>query len=209
MMTGMEHTKAWDNEYKSSIWKGHYSLDNIELVSINGRILDAGCGSGKYTLPLRMRGYDVVGIDVSTNALEMARTSSTKHGLDIDFIAGNICNLPFPDNSFDAVLCYGVLQHLLSKERELAISEFRRILSKDGQLFIEVFGKDDMRYGGNEVEPDTFSRKSGIIYHYFNKDELEMLLADFSCNISESRIKKLFEGKSYTRHMINAVAKKP
>ena len=205
----MEHTKAWNNEYKSSTWKGHYSLRNIELSSIKGRILDAGCGSGKYTLPLRMRGYDVTGIDVSTKALGMARTSSTKHCLDGEFIAGNICNLPFPDNSFDAVLCYGVLQHLLSRERELAVSEFRRILSKGGQLFIEVFGKDDMRYGGNEVEPDTFSRESGIIYHYFNIDELEKLLADFSCDISESRNKKRFEGENYTRHMINAIAKKP
>ena len=204
----MEHTKAWNKEYKSSIWKGHYSLENIELSSINGRVLDAGCGSGKYTLPLRMRGYDVSGIDVSTNALEMARNSSTKHGLGIEFIAGNICKLPFSDNSFDAVLCYGVLQHLLSKERELAISEFRRILTKDGQLFIEVFGKDDMRYGGNEVEPDTFFRESGIIYHYFNIDELEKLLADFSGNVSESRKEKLFKGEKYTRHMINAVVKK-
>ena len=205
----MEHTKAWNKEYKSSIWKGHYSLNNIKLASINGRILDAGCGSGKYTLPLRMRGYDVIGIDVSTVGLKMARNNSTKHGDDIDFIAGNIYQMPFSDNSFDAVLCYGVLQHLLSKERELAISEFRRILTKGGQLFIEVFGKDDMRYGGNEVEPDTFSRKSGIIYHYFNIDELEKLLEDFSGKFSESRKRKLFKGEKYTRHMINAVVKKP
>ncbi len=205
----MEHTKAWNKEYKSSTWKGHYSLGNIESHSINGSVLDAGCGSGKYSLPLRMRGYDVTGIDVSTRALEIAHTSGTKHCLDIDFIAGNICNLPFSDNSFDAVLCYGVLQHLLSKERKIAVSEFRRVLPKGGQLFIEVFGKDDMRYGGTEVEPDTFSRNSGIIYHYFTKDELEILLSDFSFRISESRKEKRFEGKSYTRHMINAVAKKP
>lgn len=205
----MKHTKAWDNEYKSSVWKGHYSLENIELDSIKSPILDAGCGSGKYTLPLRMRGYAVTGIDVSTKALEMARTSSTKHGLESEFIAGNICHLPFSDNSFDAVLCYGVLQHLLLKERELAISEFGRILTKGGQLFIEVFGKDDMRYGGNEVEPDTFSRKSGIIYHYFSIDELEKLLENFSGKFSESRKIKLFKGEKYTRHMINAVVKKP
>jgi len=204
----MKHTQAWDNEYKSSTWKGHYSLDNIELSSIKGRILDAGCGSGKYTLPLRMRGYDVTGIDVSTCALKMARTASTKHRLCIELVTGSICNRPFSDNSFDAVLCYGVLQHLISKKRELAVSEFRRILTKGGQLFIEVFGKDDMRYGGTEVEPDTFSRESGIIYHYFNKDELERLLVGFSGNISESRKKKRFYGENYNRHMINAVVKK-
>lgn len=204
----MKHTHAWDNEYKSSTWKGHYSLEKLELDSIKGRILDAGCGSGKYTLPLLMRGYDVIGIDVSTKALGMARNSSTKHGLDTDFVAGNICNLPFADNAFDAVLCYGVLQHLLSKERELVISEFMRILVKGGLLFIEVFGKEDMRSGGTEIEQDTFTRKSGIIYHYFDKAELEGLLECFSVRISESRKEKRFKGRTYTRHMINAAAKK-
>lgn len=204
----MEHIKAWYNEYKSSKWKGHYSLDNIELSSVKGRILDAGCGNGKYTLPLRMRGYDVTGIDVSLNALEIARTDSTKHRLAIGFIAGDICSMPFSDNSFDAVFCYGVLQHLLLKERGLAVSEFRRILVNGGGLYIDVFGKDDMRHGGIEVEPDTFSRKSGIIYHYFNREELERLLAGFSFRVFESRIIKRFDGKNYTRHMINAVAKK-
>jgi ubiquinone/menaquinone biosynthesis C-methylase UbiE len=204
----MEHIKAWDNEYKSSTWKGHYSLGDIDSCSIKGRILDAGCGSGKYTLPLGMRGYNVIGIDVSTKALGMARSSSTKHGIDIEFIAGDLYHLPFADNSFDAVLCYGVLQHLLSKERELALSEFRRILVKGGLLFIEVFGKEDMRYGGTEIEPDTFSRKSGIIYHYFDIGELEGLLECFSVRISESRKEKRFKGRTYTRHMINAAAKK-
>jgi hypothetical protein len=65
-----------------------------------------------------------------------------------------------------------------------------------------------MRYGGSEVEPNTFSRKNGIIYHYFNRTELEELLNGFSCMISESRKEKKFNGESYTRHMISAVAKK-
>ena len=73
---------------------------------------------------------------------------------------------------------------------------------------MEVFGKDDMRYGGQEIEPGTFSRENGIVYHYFDNAELEELLRDFSYNIIESRKEKMFRGKSYTRHMICAVAKK-
>jgi len=48
-------------------------------------------------------------------------------------------------------------------EREgFAIREFLRILKRDGILFIEVFGKEDMRYGGIEVEKDTFPGKMGL-----------------------------------------------
>ncbi len=205
-MTG--HIKAWNREHKSSIWKGHYSLKIMESYSKKGRLLDAGCGSGKYSLPLKMRGFDVVAVDVSSGALKRANANIKARKEDIDFLAADICELPFSDGSFDVIWCYGVLQHLLLKERESAIREFRRLLGKGGLLFIEVFGEDDMRYGGNEVEPNTFSRKNGIVYHYFNTNELNELLEGFSCHIIESRKEKRFDGECYTRHMISAVAKK-
>ncbi len=201
------HIKAWEDEYEKSIWKGHYSLGLLDQSVKKGRLLDAGCGSGKYSLPLQMRGFEVAGVDVSLKALQMLRESSKNRELDIGIIAGNVFQLPFVDGSFDIIWCYGVLQHLLLAEREFAIREFRRILRKEGILFLEVFGKDDMRYGGLEVEPDTFSRENGIVYHYFDKNEMEELLRDFTCNIIESRKEKLFKGKLYTRHMISAVAK--
>jgi SAM-dependent methyltransferase len=203
-----KHIKAWEDEYGKSIWKGHYSLELLDPAVKKGRLLDAGCGSGKYSIPLRMRGFDVVGIDVSFNALHLLRDSSKAREIDIGILAANVFQLPFKTGSFDLIWCYGVLQHILSKERECAVREFRRILRKEGILFIEVFGKDDMRYGGLEIEPGTFSRKNGIVYHYFEKAEIEELLRDFSCNIIESQKEKMFRGKSYTRHMICAVAKK-
>lgn len=180
----------------------------LDDVTKKGRLLDAGCGSGKYSIPLKMRGFDVVGMDVSLKALQMLSESSKSRDVDIDLLAGNIFQLPFTDDSFDIVWCYGVLQHLLSEERGSAICEFQRILRTEGLLFVEVFGKDDMRYGGIEVEPDTFSRSNGIVYHYFDKEEIEGSLSDFSCRIIETQKKKYFKGKFYTRHMISVVAKK-
>lgn len=203
-----EHIKAWEDEYGKSIWKGHYSLGLLDPDLKKGRLLDAGCGSGKYSLPLRMRGFDVMSMDVSFKALQMLRESSIARDLDIDILAGNVFQLPFMDDSFDIIWCYGVLQHLLWKERGSAIREFQRTLKREGILFIEVFGKEDMRYGGIEVEHDTFSRKNGIVYHYFDRNEIEGLLRDFSFDIIESRKEKRFKGKIYTRHMISAVAKK-
>lgn len=202
-----EHIKAWNSEYKSSIWKGHYSLDIIGSFC-KGRLLDAGCGSGKYSIPLHMRGFDVIGVDVSPGALKMAAKGSVFRKLDIKFLLADVCHLPFPDASFDIIWCYGVLQHLLSEERELAISEFRRLLRCGGKLFLEVFGEEDMRYGGIEIEPNTFKRKNGIIYHYFNVNELNGLLGVFSCRITESKKEKRFDGRVYIRHLISVEAGK-
>lgn len=203
-----KHIKAWNKEYERSTWKGHYSLDLLPADLQNGRVLDAGCGSGKYSIPLHMRGFDVVGIDVSPAALKMACESSNNRVLDIDFLAANIYQIPFRDDSFDIVWCFGVLQHLFSMERTAAIHEFHRMLQKGGHLIIEVFGNEDMRFGGIEVEDNTFSRENGIIYHYFNKKELEELLIVFSYEIVESRKEKRFRGTNYMRHMISAIAKK-
>ncbi len=202
-----EHIKAWNNEYKN--WKGGpYSLKPLDSCYYRGRLLDAGCGGGKYAIPLRMRGFDVVGIDVSLNAIKTAVERSASNGLDIEFLAANIYQMPFRDAYFDIIWCYGVLQHLLSEERALAIDEFRRIMKKGGLLFIEVLGEDDMRFGGIEVEHKTFSRKKGVIYHYFNKNELEELLKDFSNRIIESRKEKRFDGESYIRHTISVIAER-
>lgn len=202
-----EHIKTWNTEYKSSIWKGHYSLDIIGSLC-KGRLLDTGCGSGKYSIPLQMRGFEVVGVDVSSRALKMAAKGSYCRGLDIKFLAADICHLPFQDASFDVIWCYGVIQHLMSDERKLAVSEFTRLLRSGGRLFIEVFGEKDMRYGGIEIEPDTFKRKNGIIYHYFNINELNGLLGVFSCRITESKKEKRFDGRIYIRHMISVEAEK-
>ncbi len=203
-----DHIKAWKSEYKSSIWKGHYSLDLLGTIC-RGRLLDAGCGSGKYSIPLQMHGFEVTGIDISTESLKMAEHGSKCRDLEIKFLTADICHLPFVDSSFDIVWCYGVIQHLLSPERELAISEFKRILAREGKLFLEVFGDEDMRYGGDEIENSTFKRKKGIIYHYFNKNELAGLLDGFSCRIMESKKEKRFNGGFYKRHMISVIAERP
>ncbi len=201
-----QHVLAWKKE--SMRWKGgHYSLELLGSCN-EGRLLDAGCGSGKYAIALRMRGFDVVGVDVSLDALRIARERGSGRKIDIPLLAANVYQLPFQDGSFDVVWCYGVLQHLLLNERELTVREFWRVLSHDGMLFLEVFGKEDMRFGGREAETNTFSRKNGIVYHYFSKNELKELLRDFSCDIVESRKKKRFDGVYYKRHMISAVAKK-
>ncbi len=203
----LEHIKAWDREYKSSIWRGHYSLDPLGSIC-KGRLLDAGCGSGKYAIPLRMRGFSVTGVDASKEGLKMALKGSKCRELDIKFLAADIRHLPFADASFDFIWCYGVLQHLLSDERKLAINEFRRLLCIKGRLFIEVMGENDLRYGGTEIEPNTFKRKRGIIYHYFNKNEIEDLLHGFSCRILESEKEKRFDGRVYLRHVISVIAER-
>ncbi len=122
--------------------------------------------------------------------------------------AADIFHLPFRDNSFDAVVAFGVLQHLLEDERSTVLPEFARVLMPGGTLVIEVLGMEDMRIGGREVETATFLRSTGSVYHYFNLDEIKDLFSGLEIiNIKENRINKNIAGKDYTRHMISVAAK--
>jgi ubiquinone/menaquinone biosynthesis C-methylase UbiE len=77
---------------------------------------------------LRQRGYDCIGIDLSSNLIRMARRKFPS----IEFIEGDIEHLPFPDASFDGVLLAGVVHHFT--ERSRCAAEIKRILRPGGRF---------------------------------------------------------------------------
>ena len=198
----VSHLKAWDEEYTRTTWRGPYSIRQMqEYLAPGARVLDVGCGNGKLFSPLVRADYDVFGLDVSGNALRDLAA--------FNVVQGDARHLPFKSETFDAAVCYDVLQHLLSAERLDAVKEMRRILRPGGKLFVQAFGIGDMRYGGIPVEPDTFRRQSGIIYHYFSEEELRGLLSDFELLKMDSAVShKTFRGEDFKRHKIALVAQK-
>lgn len=202
VMSVKPHLEAWKRE--PTTWKGPYDIGPMTSRLPKGaRVLDAGCGSGKLLLPLSRAGFDVTGMDIGRHYL-----LSIPKGY-FGLVEGDVISLPFKDACFDAVLCHDVLQHMLKDERESAIKEALRVLKPGGTYFVEAFGREDMRYGGDEVEPHTFKRQEGIVYHYFDIEEMRSLLGCFSSLETEVRIsKKTFKGKEYVRQRIAAIAVK-
>ncbi|MDI6897737.1 class I SAM-dependent methyltransferase [Methanocella conradii] len=196
------HLKAWEDEYTRTAWRGPYDIGPMKAYLKKGaRVLDVGCGNGKMLVPLARAGFDAVGVDFSRGALLTLAGQKA--------VQGDARSLPFKDSTFDAAVCYDVLQHLLEGERAAASMEAYRILAPGGLLFIQVFGKKDMRYGGTLVEPDTFRRRTGIVYHYFSEEEVRSMLSKFTVLSIESVIsRKAFHGEEFTRHKIKAVAQK-
>ena len=72
------------------------------------KILDVGCGTGRHSIELSNRGYNVTGIDLSESQLKRAREKATAANLSIDFQRQDARNLPF-DSEFDAaiMICEG------------------------------------------------------------------------------------------------------
>ena len=95
------------------------------------QVLDAGCGDGEFVAFLRELGFRVAGIELSAAAVEQAG----RRWPDADIRVGSLEErLPFADESFDAIWCTEVLEHLFDVHGTL--SEFNRILKKEGALLL-------------------------------------------------------------------------
>lgn len=95
-----------------SFTKGTIGECDFIESEINGvkslKILDIGCGTGRHSIELSKRGYNVKGIDLSESMLELAREKANAEGLNIEFLQYDARNLPF-DSEFDVaiMLCEG------------------------------------------------------------------------------------------------------
>ena len=97
-----------------------------------GKALDAGCGTGEFTVQLAKSGLEVAGVDISRKSIEFLNKYSKKNNLRIKGVVGDIENLPFKSNSFDYCFCFGTLHHFMDFRN--ALKELRRVLKNEGKI---------------------------------------------------------------------------
>ncbi len=103
----------------------------------NPKIIDIGAGTGAYSIPLANEGYDVTAVELVKHNLMTLKNKSNK----VKTYLGNAIDLSkFKDNTFDVVLLFGPMYHLISNEDKLkALSEAKRILKNNGLIFISYY----------------------------------------------------------------------
>lgn len=101
-------------------------------------VLDVGCGVGYGSHYLLMRGATrIVGVDISEEAIQLAIANFREDNL--DFTVEDATSLPFAENSFDSVICIGMIDHVPDPEK--VILEARRVLRDDGVFLCSVINK--------------------------------------------------------------------
>lgn len=157
-------------------------IKSIDLLKKNNarRVLDLGCGTGRHTMPLAEKGFDVYGCDISETALEklgemLPSANLKKCGMD---------SLSYEDSFFDAVLCICVIQHARIEMIGKAVQEIHRVLRKDGLLvLVTITDNDPKAKTGEEIEPNTRinveSIDGQIPHHFFSEGEIKHLFKKF------------------------------
>ncbi|GAA3600958.1 hypothetical protein GCM10022419_101400 [Nonomuraea rosea] len=109
-----------------------------DKVRPSDRVLDMGCGTGRFTVPLAATAAAVTGLDISPEMLEQNGRKLAERVLHAELHQGDMTALPFEDGSFDVVTSMLALMHLPREDREAVFAEAARVLKPGGRLLVEV-----------------------------------------------------------------------
>lgn len=100
-------------------------------------ILEVGFGSGVTFPLLRHRYQRIHGLDLTSN-LNGVRQFCRQQQIDAELINGDVCDMPYEDDTFDTVLLISILEHLKAEQLRAAMAETRRVIAPGGRLVYGV-----------------------------------------------------------------------
>jgi ubiquinone/menaquinone biosynthesis C-methylase UbiE len=101
-------------------------------VKAGNKILDIGCFFGDYLEFFKNSGVELYGLDIYKNIME----DNARKFPYMKFYTSSVLSMPFPDNYFDVVTLWETIEHVPEGTELDALKEIRRVMKKDGLLFI-------------------------------------------------------------------------
>jgi len=179
-MKGMEQG-GWDYSAEAWIesmgedgdWSRRHVLDPaisaIFEAEPRGRVLDVGCGEGRFCRRLKAMGFEVTGIDPTIGLLDRARLLDPSS----EYRLGTAEDMPFEDGAFDAALAY--LSLLDIPDFRAAISEMNRVVRSGGMLVVANIGNHASTSAEGWVRDDAGNKLYYPVDNYM--DEFGMWVA--------------------------------
>jgi SAM-dependent methyltransferase len=191
----------WDNVFTSQEWGKYPSESLIQFVARNYyklnrsevKILEVGCGTGANLWYISREGFQAYGMDGSEIAIGMAKSRMSKEQLSINVEVGDILNLPYQDNFFDAVIDNECVYCNNFENSIKIIAEIHRVLKRKGKFYSRTFA--EQMYIGKRNDSEK-------IMEFSNVEDGPLKGKGFVRLSSEDSIKKLY-GKQFTIESID------
>ena len=208
METQEEAEKSWNeaflkskmpypSEYVIRILKGSYPALDLNKSDFKGKkFLDLGCGEGRNLVVAREVGFEVCGVEITDEIVELIKRNLSPYRIDDSNIRrGTNSNIPFADGEIDYLLSWNSSYYMESPDADFQdhVREFARVLKKGGRLLISVpkstcfIYKDsvEQRPGYRIIRNDPFKVRNGAVLRMFSsagelEDSLGQYFHDFS-----------------------------
>ena len=117
-------------------------ITKIAPIEEYKKIVDLGCGPGRYSNKLAMKGYDVVGVDFNNKSLEYAIEEAKRSNLSVNYRKEDITDIKL-ENEFDmALLIYQIYSVFSAEDRKKILSNIHQGLRPGGLVLLDVLSID-------------------------------------------------------------------
>jgi SAM-dependent methyltransferase len=173
----------YPSEYVIRIFKGSYPRLNLKKeLFIKQKICDIGCGSGNNLALLKECGFDIYGVEITKEIVDIVKRNLNKFNISADIRVGFNHDIPFDDNFFDYLLSWNACYYMGTYEEfNDYVKEYARALKPEGYLILSIpkktcfiyFGSEILKEGYAIVRNDPFNVRNGDILRIF-EDEAEI-----------------------------------
>lgn len=202
-----ENAEKWENLYRQGLQINYPSdvfvsiTHHLLAANKHKNILDYGFGTGANMLHLICRGFKVVGVEVSKNALYLTKEKLREAGFETDLKLLDDGIIPYEDGAFDVVIAWAVLYYNDLNSLAKAVSEIDRVLNIGGIFLGTMLAPGDISHVhgrplGNCLYESTLKGREGIVnlivdkeklYECFPERNLEIGICDYSFQNRSSR----------------------
>jgi ubiquinone/menaquinone biosynthesis C-methylase UbiE len=146
------HTSLFDqlNEYWAEISDARSTEKEVtfieKTVKTKNPALDLCCGTGRHSILLHKKGWNIIGLDISPNLLRIAKERMKEKRVHFPIVRGEMQNLPFQSRTFAAVInMFTSFGYLPSKKEDMkTLNEITRTLKQDGLFLIDIANHENL-----------------------------------------------------------------
>ena len=198
----MIKSKGWQWEIVKNKVEDYWKEPSLESYYLLNRwhnqnkkdFLDLGCGIGRHSVLFGLNGFNISCLDISEDGINKTKKWCESENIVADYKISDMLNLPYKDNSFDCILCFNVISHTDTSGVKKVISELKRVLKDDGEVYLTLCSKETWGFKQTDwpmVDANTKLRmdegpEKGIPHFYADYELIKDLFSEF-------KIIKLFQ----------------
>lgn len=136
------------NDYWAEIADTQSTEKEVEfienVVKAEGLVLDLCCGTGRHSVLLRNKGWNMIGLDISPNLLRIAKEKMTEKHVHFPLVRGEMRHLPFRSETFASIInMFTSFGYLPSEKEDMkSLKEIVRTLKQDGPFLMDIVNRE-------------------------------------------------------------------